>query len=188
MEIQRHRFTVDDYGRMGEAGILTAADRVELIAGEVREMSPIGPPHAAIVDRLAELLFARLAGAAQVRTQGPVRLGRYTEPEPDLALLRRRGDYYRRRHPQAGEILLVIEVADSSLRYDRIEKMPRYAQAGIPEAWLVDVAAREVTIYSGPQPDGYAEERTVCRGERIVSATIAALRLPSSALFTTTTD
>ena len=184
MEIQRHRFNVDDYARMGEAGILTADDRVELIAGEIREMSPIGPPHAGIVDRLAELLFARLAGAAQVRTQGPVRLNRYTEPEPDLAVLRRRADYYQRHHPQAGEILLVVEVADSSLLYDRAEKMPRYAQAGIPEAWLVDVAAREVTIYSVPQPDGYARERVVRRGEPIVSATVAALRLPSSALFT----
>ena len=82
----------------------------------------------------------------------------------------------------------MIEVADSSLRYDRIEKMPRYAQAGIPEAWLVDVAAREVTIYSGPRPDGYADERTVRRGEQIVSATIAALRLPASALFTHSDD
>lgn len=184
MEIQRHRFNVDDYARMGEAGILSADDRVELIAGEIREMSPIGPPHAGIVDRLAELLFARLAGAAQVRTQGPVRLNRYTEPEPDLAVLRRRDDYYQRHHPQAGEILLVVEVADSSLLYDRAEKMPRYAQAGIPEAWLVDVAAREVTIYSVPQPDGYAQQRVVRRGEPIVSATVAALRLPSSALFT----
>lgn len=183
MKGTRHRFNVEDYERMGEAGILTAADRVELVAGEVREMSPIGPPHAGIVDRLAELLFTRLAGTAQVRTQGPVRLSQDTELEPDLALLRRRDDYYQRRHPEAGEILLVIEVADSSILYDRVEKMPRYAQAGIPEAWLVDVAAREVTICSAPQPDGYADERVVRHGEKIVSATIAALRLPSTALF-----
>ena len=182
-EVRRHLFSVEDYARMGEAGILTAADRVELVAGEVREMSPIGPSHAGLVDLLAELLFARLAGAVQVRTQGPVRLSRDTELEPDVALLRRRDDYYRRRHPEAGEILLVIEVADSSLPYDRGEKMPRYARAGIPEAWLVDVAAREVTIYSAPEPDGYADERVVRRGEQIVSATIAALRLPSTALF-----
>ena len=183
VKVDRHRFSVEDYARMGEAGILTAADRVELVAGEVREMSPIGPSHAGIVDLLAELLFARLAGAAQVRTQGPVRLSRDTELEPDVALLRRRDDYYRRRHPEAGEILLVIEVADSSLPYDRGEKMPRYARAGIPEAWLVDVTAREVTIYSVPEPDGYAGARVVRRGEQIVSATIAALRLPSTALF-----
>ena len=95
-----------------------------------------------IVDRLAELLFAMLQGTVHVRTQGPVRLNEYTEPEPDVAILRRRDDYYQHGHPEADEILLVIEVADTSLLYDRHEKMPRYAQAGIPEAWLVDVMAR----------------------------------------------
>ena len=183
MDIQRHLFTVEDYARMGETGILTADDRVELIDGEVREMSPIGPPHAGIVDRLAELLFARLMGTVQVRTQGPVRLSQNTEPEPDLAILRRRDDYYQQHHPESDEILLVIEVADSSLLYDRVEKMPRYAQAGIPEAWLVNVAAREVNIYAGPKPTGYAEERVVRRGDEIVSATVPELRLPSTALF-----
>ena len=163
---------------MGEAGILADGDRVELIDGEIREMAPMGPLHAGIVDRLAELLITRLAGRATVRIQNPIRLDRRTEPQPDPAIARRRTDYYSSRHPEAGDLLLVIEVADSSVLYDRVEKMPRYAAAGIPEAWLVDAAAGAVTAYTGPGPAGHAEERTLRRGGVIVSASLAGLRLP----------
>ena len=125
------RFTVDDFARMGEAGILTEGDRVELIDGEVREMTPIGPPHAWTVDRLTVLVAARLAGTAHLRVQGPIRLGRHTEPQPDLSVSRR-AQAYTNRHPDADDLLLVIEVADSSLQYDRGEKVPRYGKAGVP--------------------------------------------------------
>ena len=110
---------------MGEAGIFTEDDRVELIDGEIRDMAPISPPHAWIVDRLGELLITRLAGKAYVRVQNPIRLGRHTEPLPDLSVARRRRAYAD-RHPDAGDLLMVIEVADFSLRYDRVEKVPRY--------------------------------------------------------------
>ena len=169
-----HRFTVDDFARMGEAGILTEGDRVELIDGEVREMTPIGPPHAWIVDRLTVLVAARLPETAHLRVQGPIRLGRHTEPQPDLSVARRK-QAYTNRHPDADDLLLVIEVSDSSLQYDRGEKVPRYGKAGVPETWLVDVSARTVTAYTGPGPEGYARERVLRCGERITASAVAEL-------------
>ena len=170
--VQRYRFDVDEYARMGEAGIFTEDDRVELIDGEVREMTPIGPPHAGIVNRLNELLVTHLAGRAAVIVQNPIRLDRHTEPQPDLVVARRRKGFYTDRHPEPGDVLAVIEVADSSLRYDRTEKAPRYGRAGIPETWLVDVGAGTVTVYSEPGPEGYARQQGRRRGERIVSASV----------------
>lgn len=183
VEIHRHRFTVEDFAHMGEAGMFAADDRVELIDGEIREMTPIGPSHAGIVDRLAELLINRLTGRANVRIRNPIRLGRYTEPQPDLAVARRRIGHYTDRHPGAGDILLVVEVADSSLLYDQTEKAPRYAAAGIPEAWLVDVSGETVAVCTAPGPDGYTEERVLRRGEEIASAAVAGLRLPIDDIF-----
>ncbi len=174
--IPLHRFTVDDFARLGEAGIFTEDDRVELIDGEIRDMTPIGQPHAWIVNRLTWRLVTRLAGRAYVSVQNPLRLDRYTEPQPDLVVARGGEDDYADRHLEAGDILLVVEVADSSLRYDRIEKMPRYGGAGIPEAWLVDVAGGAVTVFSGPGSDGYADRRLFRRGEEITS-TVAGLRV-----------
>ena len=171
--IPRHRFTVDDFARLGEAGIFTEDDRVELIDGEIRDMAPIGQPHAWIVNRLTWRLVTRLAGRAWVSVQNPLRLDRCT----DLVVARGGEDDYAHRHLEAGDILLVVEVADSSLRYDRIEKMPRYAAAGIPEAWLVDVAGGAVTVSTGPGPDGYADRRVFRRGEEIVSTAVAGLQV-----------
>ena len=180
--IQRYLFDVDAFARMGGAGIFAEADRVELIDGEIREMNPIGPPHAWIVDRLTELLITRLAGTAHVRVQNPIRLGRHTEPQPDLSVARKR-QAYTNRHPDAGDVLLVVEVADSSLDYDRMEKVPRYGKAGIPETWLVDVEARTVTVYTGPGPEGYAREQLLRCGDRIAAAAIAGLGFPVDEIF-----
>ena len=177
-----HRFTVDDFARMGEAGIFTEDDRVELIDGEVREMTPIGPPHAWTVDRLTVLVAARLPETAHLRVQGPIRLGRHTEPLPDLSVARRT-QAYTHRHPDAGDVLLVIEVADSSLQNDREEKVPRYGKAGIPETWVVDVSARTVTAYTGPGPEGYARERVLRCGERIRASAVAELDFPVDDIF-----
>ena len=168
-DVPRHRFTVDEFARMGEAGIFAEDDRVELIDGEVREMTPIGSPHAGIVNRLTELLFTRLAGRANVIVQNPIRLNRHTEPQPDLVVARRRNDFYADRHPEPGDVLLVIEVADSSLRYDRTEKTPRYGRAGIPETWLVDVEAGTVTVCTEPGPRGYARRQVRRQGERLAA-------------------
>jgi Uma2 family endonuclease len=172
-----HRFTVDDFARMGEAGIFTEDDRVELIDGEIRDMTPIGQPHAWIVNRLTRRLVLRLADRAYVSVQNPLRLDGHSEPLPDLVVARGGEDDYADRHLEAGDVLLVVEVADSSLRYDLAEKMPRYARSGIPEAWLVDVAGGAVTVSTGPGPDGYVDRRVFRRGEEIASTAIAGLRV-----------
>lgn len=167
---------------MGEAGIFTEDDRVELIDGEIRDMAPVGPSHAWIVNRLDELLITRLAGKAYVSAQNPIRLGPHTEPQPDLAVARRTFAYAS-RHPDAADVLLVIEVADSSLHFDRSEKAPRYGRTGIPETWLVDVEARTVTVYTLPGPDGYARERLVRCGDRIAATAVADLDIPVDDIF-----
>ena len=182
-EVQRHRFTVEEYARMGDAGIFREDDRVELIHGDVQEMTPIGPTHAGVVDDLNELLVTRLAGKARVRIQNPIRLGLHDEPQPDLVVAQLRADHYTGRHPEGSEVLLVVEVADSSLRYDREAKQPLYAAAGIPESWLVDVAARSVTIFTGPTADGYSAERALRTGQEIVCTSIAGLRLHVDRIF-----
>ena len=182
-DIQRHLFSVDEFARMGEAGVFAEEDRVELIDGEICEMTPIGPPHAVVVNLLAELLITRLAGRAYVSIQNPVRLDRHTEPQPDLTVARRRLDAYAGRHPEAGDILLVVEVADSSLRYDRVEKVPRYGKAGIPETWLVDLSAETVTVYTGPGPGGYANEQLRRRGDAIEAIGVAELGLRVNEMF-----
>ena len=175
--IPRHRFTVEDFARLGEAGIFTEDDRVELIDGEIRDMTPIGQPHAWIVNRLARRLFTRLADGVYVSVQNPLRLDGQTEPQPDLVVARGGEDDYADRHLEAGDVLLVIEVADSSLRYDRAEKMPRYGRSGIPEAWLVDVTGGVVTVYTTPGAGGYASEHVFRPGAEIASTTVAGLRV-----------
>ena len=175
--IPRHRFTVDDFARLGAAGIFGEDDRVELIDGEIRDMTPIGQPHAWIVNRLARRLFTRLADGAYVSVQNPLRLDGHTEPQPDLVVARGGEDDYAERHLEAADVLLVIEVADSSLRYDRAEKMPRYGRSGIPEAWLVDVAGGAVTVYTTPGAGGYASEQVFRPGAGIASTAVAGLRV-----------
>ena len=182
-DVQRHLFSVDEFARMGEAGVFAEGDRVELIDGEICEMTPIGPPHAVVVNLLAEHLITRLAGRAYVSIQNPVRLDRHTEPQPDLTVARRRLDAYAGRHPEAGDILLVIEVADSSLRYDRTEKVPTYGRAGVPETWLVDLAAETVTVYTGPGPDGYTREQLHRRGGAIAATGIPEIALQVDEMF-----
>ena len=173
---QTYRFTVEEYYRMGEAGILSPDVRVELVDGEIRRMPPIDPPHANIVDRLTIMLAARLAGVAHLRVQGPIHLDNYNEPQPDLTVMRFRGDYSR-RHPTPVDVLLVIEVADTSLSYDRDEKMPLYGRSGIPEAWLVDVQAGTITVFTEPQAGGYGQQRVLSRGREIVSVAVEGLRV-----------
>ncbi len=155
----RHRLDVDAYYKMAEAGILTREDRVELIDGEIIDMNPIGSPHAALVKRLNRL-FARAAaeGTVLVGIQDPLRLDAYNEPEPDLMLLRPRADDYQANHPGAADVLLLIEVSDSSLAYDRGRKLALYAKFGVLEVWIVDLAGAAVEVYRGPKEGGYSSQ------------------------------
>ncbi|MBI4305264.1 MAG: Uma2 family endonuclease [Chloroflexi bacterium] len=169
MAIQRarRRFTVDEYHRMAEVGLLTEDDRVELIDGEIVEMAPIGIPHASTVRRLNNLLAQRFAERAIIDVQNPVTFGRYSEPQPDLTLLRPRPGMYSDVHPGPDDVLLVIEVADSSVEYDRQTKMPLYAEAGFKEAWLIDLTRDQIEAYRDPAAGGYREIRILRRGDRL---------------------
>ncbi|MDW8183673.1 MAG: Uma2 family endonuclease [Anaerolineae bacterium] len=165
--VMTRRFTVEEYHRMREAGILSEDDPVELIEGEIIQMPPISSMHAGCVDRLTMLLMEGVRRRAIVRVQSPIHLGERSEPQPDLALLRPRGDFYASAHPGPGDVLLVIEVAESSGEYDRERKLPLYARSGIPEAWVVDLERGEVVVGRDPAPEGYRALRIARRGETL---------------------
>lgn len=155
LELTRRRFSVDEYDRMGEAGILGEDDRVELLDGEIVEMTPIGSRHAATVKRLIALFTDSLGSRVQIGAQDPVQLNDYSEPQPDLVLLRPHADFYAAGHPTPEDILLLVEVADSSLRVDRLVKIPLYARAGVSEVWLIDLEQSRALVHRGPSEQGY---------------------------------
>lgn len=165
--LRPHRFTVDDYERMGSAGIIREDARVELLDGQVVTMSPIGPPHGGCVTATSRLLTFRSGERAIVMVQCAVRLDRHSEPQPDIAVVRPRPDCYRTSHPAPGDVLLLIEVGDSSARLDREVKAPMYARAGVSELWLVDLLAQVVHVCRAPGAAGYADVATRRRGERL---------------------
>ena len=155
--LQRHRVTVDEYYRMGEAGILAPDARVELIEGEVIDMAPMKSAHAAMVRLLNQRLQRTAGGSAIVSCQLPLRLAAGSEPQPDLLLLRPKADFYAARHPEPADVLLLIEVADTSPDYDRRVKMPLYARHGVAEAWIVDLENRQVRFFRRPAGDNYTD-------------------------------
>ncbi len=167
MSLTGRRFTVDEYHRMGEAGIFHEDDRVELLDGEIVVMSPIGSRHAGCVKGLVSLLYQALGRSAILGVQDPVILEPYSEPEPDVAVLKPQADTYRRGHPAPSDVLLLIEVAETSIEYDRETKVPLYAQAGIPEVWLVNLPADNIEVYRKPRGDRYTDIHTAHRGERL---------------------
>lgn len=163
----RWRLTVDDYHRMGDAGILHEDDRVELIDGELFQMEQIRPPHASVVIRLTSTFAALAADRFLTSAQNPLQIPPFSEPQPDIVLLRPRADDYFGALPQPADALLLIEVADSSLAWDRNVKMPIYARFGVVESWLVDIEHRLVTVFRDASPEGYRS--TVEVGEGAVS-------------------
>ena len=172
-------FTVAEYYRMADAGILTEDDRVELIEGEILDMGPIGVRHAACVEKAAALVRERVSGA-MVRVQNPVHLSDRSEPQPDLALVRAREDFYVTAHPGPQDVLLLIEVADSSVLYDRNRKIPLYARSGIPEVWLVDLATNAVEVHAAPGNGSYSHVERFERGTAAVSLHLRDLRLDAA--------
>lgn len=153
----KHRITVHDYHRMGEAGVLAPDARTELIEGEILDMAPIGSRHASVVDRLTRMFVAAIGERAIVRIQGPLRLGDLSEPEPDLALLKPRADFYRDALPTAADVLLLVEVAETTQRLDRRVKVPLYARHGIPEVWVIDLENALVHLHRRPGGGTYAD-------------------------------
>jgi Uma2 family endonuclease len=159
--------TVDDYQKMVEAGILTEDDRVELLEGKIIEMSPAGKRHAAMVKRLTAFFYRILGEKVTIGVQDPVIAGRYSMPEPDLAILKYRSDFYEHSHPKSSDILLVIEVADSSLDKDRRVKSPLYAAAGIPEYWIIDLERDQVEVCREPAGKEYLSTQVLKPGDTI---------------------
>ena len=177
VDVRRRRFTVEEYYRMAETGILTERDRVELIGGEIIEMAPIGHRHALCVAELTNRLVRLLGERAFLWPQNPVRLLPDTEPQPDVTLLRGPSSRYATRPPDPADVVLLVEVADTSYRYDRTVKLPLYARAAIPEVWIVDLNRDVVEIFREVSPAGYASER---RAER--SDSVAPFALPDVVL------
>jgi Uma2 family endonuclease len=176
VDLPKRAFTVDEYYRMAEAGIFER-ERVELVNGEVVAMAPLGSRHAACVTRLQVLLMKLVGEDALVRIQNPLPLDSRTELESDLAVARFRADYYASAHPTPRDTLLLIEVAESSLQYDRDVKMPLYARAGVPEAWLVDLEAQQVVMYGKPSDQGYGRVATAGRDELLKSLVLPQIEL-----------
>ena len=177
VRINRYSFTVAEYRRMGEVGIFSENDRVELIGGEIVEMSPIGNRHAACVDMLGELLRERLGRSFQVRVQNPIQLDDYSEPQPDISILKRRDDFYKGGHPRAEDVLLVIEVSDTTLEFDRKVKVPLYARSGVPEVWVVNLTNETIEAYADPAGGAYQTADSYACGEELRSRALAALRV-----------
>jgi Uma2 family endonuclease len=160
VEPKRRRFTIAEYHRMIEAGIFREKERAELIEGEIIEMSPTGRLHAGTVDRVTAVFFRRLGDRASVRVGGPILFtDLVSEPQPDVTLLVPRPDSYSGGHPEPADILLVVEVMDASVAYDRGVKRPLYARAGVVEVWLANVNTRRIEGYRRPSPEGYVESR-----------------------------
>ncbi len=172
-----HRWTVADLERMLGSGLLDETDRVELIEGELIDMAPIGSRHANLVDVIAQLLVRRLPPGYRVRVQNPIRLGELSEPQPDIAVVRDRS--YAAAHPEAADVLLLIEVADTTLEIDRDIKLPLYARHGVPECWLVDVAGSQLSIHREPAEGEYRRIHRPTLGEtlRLLSADGPELRV-----------
>jgi len=161
----QHRFNVADYHLMAETGVLKPDARVELLDGKIIDMSPIGPFHGGSVNRLNRLFNKLARGRWLVSAQNPVHLDEYSEPQPDLMLLKPVGDDYTSQHPVPEDVFLLIEVADTTLGLDREKKLPLYGRAGIAEVWIVDLVARTIEIYREPHFSGYGSQRILRAGE-----------------------
>ena len=182
-EPTRHRFTRSDYHRMAQVGILGEDDRVELLHGEITVMSPIGLPHSAAVRFLNSFFSAHVGKRAMVDVQNPIAIGDENEPQPDLTILRPSEDYYRKAHPGPDDVLLLIEVADTSLELDRGEKLRLYAQADIPEYWIIDLNRRVLIVHRQPRDAEYASVQQYEGDARVAPEALTDVELAVGSLF-----
>ena len=180
--VTRRRFTVDEYHRMAEIGVLLEDERVELIEGEILRMSAKGSRHNACINRLTALLASPLGDAAILSVQNSIRTDQYSEPEPDVAVLRPREDYYANALPSPADVLLLIEVADTSLAYDRGLKLPLYARAGIPEVWIVDLTNEAIERHVNPANGAYRSVNHAARGQTITPSALPSLAIAVGAV------
>jgi Uma2 family endonuclease len=178
--LRRYRFTVDQYHRMAAAEIFHPECRVELVDGDIFEMSPIGPWHSGVVNRLTHRFVAGLGDRAVVHVQNPTGLDDYSEPQPDVMLLKPRADFYGTAHPRPEDTLLLVEVSDTSLPHDRGRKLRLYARTGVPEVWIVNRRADAIEVFRAPSPEGYREVVRRHRGEELAPAAFPDLNLSVS--------
>ncbi len=179
LQVERRLFTVAEYDQMIQAGIFAEDDHLELIEGEIVSMSPISILHAACVKRLVRIFVSSLAETeAIVGVQDPIKLGEMSEPEPDLTLLQPRRDYYSQSHPQAKDVLLLIEVSETSLRYDKEQKLPLYAQSGINEVWIVNLKEQIIEQYRSPSQSAYQLRTTFDLDQLITPSAFPELSIP----------
>ncbi|MBV8857627.1 MAG: Uma2 family endonuclease [Acidobacteria bacterium] len=182
VEVVKKQFSIEDYYRIAAAGVFREDDRVELIEGEIIEMSPIGSRHAACVGRLTELLGDRARSVAMLWVQNPVQINDYSEPVPDVTLLRRRADFYAHAKPLPEDVLLLVEVSDTTVNYDRKVKLPLYARGGVPEVWVVNLSEELIEVYARPADGAYQETRLVRRGESVTASAIDGLTVEADAV------
>ena len=179
----RRKLSVEAYHDLAKAGHLTEDDRVELIEGEIIEMAPIGGPHLNIVNRLTRFFVLALGERGVVSPQNPVTLPRYSEPQPDLAILKPAFDSFPTKVPEASDVLLLVEVADTTLAYDRGTKLPLYAKHGISEVWIVDVQRRRIEAYREPSAEGYGRKIEIAANESLAMQALTDVRLEWSRVF-----
>ena len=175
VNLAKHHFTVSEYERMGETGIFAPDARLELIEGQIIEMSPTGSRHAACVKLLSRILNRMVGDEIIVSTQDPIRLSDFSEPQPDVSLLKYRADFYRSAHPRPEDVLLVIEVAETTVQFDRRVKMPLYARAGIAEALLFNLPEDQVEYFARPEMGAYQDDNILSRGEKFESTIVPVL-------------
>ena len=180
---RRHRVTVREYYRMAELGLLAPDARVELVAGEVIDMTPTGPQHGGNTNFLDYALKQAVGGGALVRAQLPVRLDEHNEPEPDLAVVKPRVDFYKDAHPVVADVMLLVEVSDSTLRYDREVKIPLYATHGVPEVWIVDLKAESMHIFRSAGAGGYLDVSSTRAPAAMTIAALPGVTVDLSELF-----
>jgi Uma2 family endonuclease len=183
MQLLTRKFTIEQYHKMADAGILTEQDRVELIRGKIIEMSPIGLKHAATVNRLNQLFYRQLGERVVVSIQNPIQLNDNSEPQPDVALLKPRADFYENKIPTPEDILLLVEVADKTLRYDRDVKLPLYAENKIIEVWLIDVNNQFLRVYRQPQETSYQNIQKFTRSQNLSPLSFSDIIIPVDEIF-----
>ena len=179
----RYKLTVEDFEKLGEAGVLNEDSRVELIEGELIEMAPIGGPHMGLVNRLNRMLVSAVGELGVVSIQNPVKLPPYSEPQPDIAILRPGADGASAAVPEAKDVLLLIEVADTTLAYDRGTKRGLYARAVIPEVWIVNVNAKLIEVYREPDGKDYVRRLEFGPGEVVSVQALPGVKLVVDEVF-----
>jgi len=182
VQVARRHFSIGEYERMVETGILREDDRVELIEGEILEMSPIGERHAACVRKVNRTLMRLVGDRSLVSVQSPIAIPEWSEPEPDVALLVPRADFYATGHPEPKHVQVLVEVADSSIDYDLTVKVPLYARAGVKETWVIDLRKREVIVFTNPRLGVYRTRRAFGRGETFETKRVPGLAVSTNDL------